>query len=119
MGDGDFENVAPFQLVEEMLWIYPVAAGIRTSPFVAQLTCSTRPTTKTHASPPATNTPTVIANAAAKLPVRSNVNPVSAGATAPAKLAKPFCRPIHRPAVVNRQILNSGILVTIVTQSDI
>jgi len=95
---GYFVNVAPLQVVEEMLWIYPVAAGIRTSPFVAQLTCSTRPTTKTHASPPTTNTPAVIVNGVAKLPVRSTANPVRAGAITPAKFAKPFCNPVHRPA---------------------
>src|SRR5262249_42516923 len=76
----------------------PVVAAVKTSPSTVQLTCSSRPTTKSHASPPATNTPTVTAIAVTKLPVRSTVNPVRAGATTPAKLAKPFCRPVHRPA---------------------
>ena len=51
--------------------------------------------TKTHASPPATDTPAVIAIAATKLPVRSTANPVRAGAITPAKFAKPFCRPVQ------------------------
>src|SRR5438034_1068 len=56
------------------------------------------PTTKIHARPPSISTAAVIASGAAKLLVRSTTNPVRAGATTPAKFAKPFCRPAHRPA---------------------
>ena len=49
-----------------------VVAAIEASPFAAQFTCSTRPTTNTHAIAPTTNTPVVIAMAATKLPQDKN-----------------------------------------------
>lgn len=49
-----------------------VVAAIETSTFAAQFTCSTRPTTNTHAIAPIINTPVVIAMAATKLPQDKN-----------------------------------------------
>jgi hypothetical protein len=62
-------------------------------------TCSTRPTMNTQASPPAVQSTEVMANGIKKFPVRSTTNPVRAGPTTPAKLAKPFCAPYHLPTL--------------------
>src|SRR5438132_5282826 len=75
-----------------------VALAVQFLPFDTQPTYSSRPNPKIHAKPPSISTAAVIASGAAKLLVRSTTNPVRAGATTPAKFAKPFCRPAHRPA---------------------
>ena len=75
-----------------------VEEGLTRSSAQVQITCCSGPTTNSHERPPATNTAAVMPNGARKLPVFSTTSPVNAGPITPAQLAKPFCRPVHRPA---------------------
>src|SRR5580704_3660871 len=59
-----------------------------------QTNCSTRPTAKTHDTPPAINTAAVIASGARNFPVRSTRNTVNAGAKKPERYANLFCYPV-------------------------
>src|SRR5215470_10443078 len=58
---------------------------------------STLPTMNTHATTPKRDIAEVMAKGQKKFPVWSRTNPVSDGPIIPAKLAKPFCGPYHRP----------------------
>jgi hypothetical protein len=48
---------------------------------------------------PASATPPVMTNAWRELPLICTISPVTQGATIPQRLANPFCKLLHRPAI--------------------
>src|SRR5260370_28643873 len=60
----------------------------------------TGPITKIYERAASIATTAIITKATKKRPVESTTNPVTAGATTPARFPRKFCKPVHRPAIL-------------------